>query len=449
MSRQSSKKGDLDATDTRLIKNVQKIVGDMKGLVLSIDASHTGYMNKNFRNYTDNSYRKAHKSLYIPYPKPILRGHNMISGIFGPEMQERDALGRIHDAAFIPGIYKRADGQTANGLLKAGAFIPEGDETDKIKTGIHLTTSIGFNRKSSVCSICGFDWWKYKTTGNGWQDNDPERDSDDTCDHTPGKVYKVGKGKKQAFWYVDVNNFNEVSVTTSPADMQSMIMAYAEAGVDTIEDVNSFLDVEYMADSGLNYICQDVNYGTGIYTVSKPDSDALSQDDEEEQLMNELEKKVDALNDMSASMKDTLAPLANLPALLESLKPKQPDPPPTDSKIDGSDTTPPNTVTLQGEDLKSLIHDAVKAGVQEALIQTKDGASDVESDPAGGTNAGSKDAEKDGASESDEIKALKDQIDSLTKERNDLKKSNDELNKKLSGKFRNSGGQTRLEKYRI
>lgn len=279
ISRQSKYKTEADPADVKIIEKVKKIIDTMglKGLVVANDGSHSGYVNSNFRKYSDKSFKQNASSFYDPYPAPVLKHHDMFS-------DPSDAVGRVYDAVFQSGEWTYPDGQKASGLMKVGFFIPEGEEADKIANHINITTSIGFRTSNAKCSICGYDW-RTKTKA--------KKDAED-CTHEPGLVYD----QKLCYLETDIARFREVSLVTSPADMLSFLKAYARTNKDSIDsgmDIRDVVDAEYSTDLPLNYIFKDIGYG-GAVTVTADMREAVNgkpQGDSED-MSEELIKQMTA-----------------------------------------------------------------------------------------------------------------------------------------------------------
>lgn len=421
----SIKKSEPDAMDIRLIKNVSKIVSGSKGLVLANDTSHSGYVNKNNRKYTADSFASKFRTMFTPHPKPVLKSHNMVSGLFGPDQGFDDAIGRVYDSVFVPGNFKRADGQTADGVLKSGLFIPEGPEAEKVRSGIHLTTSVGFSRDTAVCSICGFDHMASRM-------NRKQADEDlEECEHVPGRIYD----KKLCYWNVDVREFGEVSTVTDPADVMSMFTAMQEVDSTSYAEMTArdALDIEYTPEGSLNYVCQDINYGK-TFTVKKPESDVSDskQPPSKEVIMDELIKILEPLTDAVKDLKNKIEGLDKVGDAVKDLEKKISDlNKPADEPQDqgGSDAATGKEDKLDVDALKKVIADTVKEAVKtevaeavKAIKPAADAAGDGGDDnpPADEPGDGEK-PETDVAKLQKELDEMKDRVTALNKENEELK----------------------------
>lgn len=343
ISRQSKYKSEADPADVKIIEKVKKIVDTMglKGLVVANDGSHSGYVNSNFRKYSDKSFKQNASTFYDPFPAPVLKHHDMFS-------DPSDAVGRVYDAVYQPGEWTYPDGQKASGLLKVGFFIPDGEEADKITNHINITTSIGFRSSSARCSICGYDW---RTNTKA------KKDAED-CNHEPGMVYD----QKLCYLETDIARFREVSLVTSPADMLSFLKAYARANKDSIDqgmDVRDVVDAEYSTDLPLNYIFKDIGYG-GAVTVTADMKDAVNgnhQGDSEDMSEELIKQMTAAFGDIKAAIvaqTDTISKLAasikSEPAPASSAAPSAPA---SDSKE-----------TFTKQDMQDMIATAIKQALE-------------------------------------------------------------------------------------
>jgi len=157
-----------------------------KGLLVTIDATHGGFINRNYYYYVPTSMAKATKSWLEPFPKPVLRNHN----------KETDPLGRVKAARYV--------GDDQFGFIQLDVLITDQSAVEKIMDGRYLTVSTSGTPVEFVrCSIC-------KTN---------LLEADEFCGHRRGSVYETEDGiKKVCYWEVGMLDYKEVSFVNVPAD---------------------------------------------------------------------------------------------------------------------------------------------------------------------------------------------------------------------------------------
>lgn len=200
-----------------------------KGLLITYDLSHSARKINN-RVYSTKGQQRGIDSLTNPYPKPIIKNHNIhgepIGRFVGGEWQDLSDLAlnhlRAEDSywyirdAFISDdperIYKALkkhnllDDKKWPGLgrMRVQANITDEDAIKKFMDGRYLTFSAGSTTNRHVCSICNQDWAK-----------------DGMCEHRHGKTYD---GEKCIFVTGDFLVL-EGSVVNSPADDLSKLVS--------------------------------------------------------------------------------------------------------------------------------------------------------------------------------------------------------------------------------
>lgn len=164
-------------------------------LVITVDASHAGYKNKNGFWYDVDAMRHAvSKDAWTkPFPKPFLKNHDLDS----------EPIGRVQAARFVDTV----DGK---GFTQLDIKVTDSDAIEKIMDGRYLTVSThgapmedAASRHSFVvCSICKTDMLV-----------------DDYCGHSRGHVYEDDDGiDRLCFWKVGALDYKEVSIVNNPAD---------------------------------------------------------------------------------------------------------------------------------------------------------------------------------------------------------------------------------------
>jgi len=170
-----------------------------KGLIVTIDATHGGYVNRNFYFYQSKYMKKSVDSWIKPYAKPMLL-HHRVGGMW---QDAGDPIGRVLGAKFI-------DTGDDTGFIRLRVQISDPDAVEKVKDGRYLTVSTSQRPSGPVtCSIC---------------DNDLLTDG--YCGHDRGKEYIIGdedddpkdKTVKLCYYIFSDLEYREVSAVNEPAD---------------------------------------------------------------------------------------------------------------------------------------------------------------------------------------------------------------------------------------
>lgn len=174
-----------------------------KGLLVTIDATHGGFINRNYFFYQTKYMKDAVKTWTNPYNKPMLL-HHKIGGMW---QDAADPIGRIVGAEFV-------DTGKDTGFIRLKALITDPDAIEKVKDGRYVTVSTSQRPAGPVyCSVCGANLL------------DPASD----CMHSRGRKYVIekegdGKGKKAKqeiktcyYLYTDLE-YRECSFVNEPAD---------------------------------------------------------------------------------------------------------------------------------------------------------------------------------------------------------------------------------------
>jgi len=166
-----------------------------KKLLVTVDASHAGYKNKNGFWYDPKSmkYAVGQDAWTKPFPKPFLKNHDL----------ESEPIGRVQAARFI-------DTQDGKGYTQLDIQVTDSDAIEKIVDGRYLTVSThGVPMASAdpsynfvLCSVC-----------------DTNLNTEEFCGHSRGHVYEDDNGQDvQCFWRVGALDYKEVSIVNNPAD---------------------------------------------------------------------------------------------------------------------------------------------------------------------------------------------------------------------------------------
>lgn len=209
-------------------------------LVITIDATHAGYRNRNCFFYDTESMKYAvKKDIWTkPYAKPLLKNHDM----------ESEPLGRVVTSRFI----ETEDGK---GFTQLDVKVTDKEAIEKIMDGRYLTVSTsGVPMKDAssqynftICSICGTNL-----------------NSDDFCGHSRGRVYEDDDGiMKMCFWRVGAIDYKEVSVVNTPADNDgntaaqitniAMIDGEEEVDLSQVDTTISKSNITVFADNEVDY----------------------------------------------------------------------------------------------------------------------------------------------------------------------------------------------------
>tara|TARA_Y100000034_G_scaffold129098_1_gene184939 strand:+ start:25188 stop:27047 length:1860 start_codon:yes stop_codon:yes gene_type:complete len=166
-----------------------------KKLLVTVDASHAGYKNKNGFWYDSNSmkYAVGQDAWTKPFPKPFLKNHDL----------EGEPIGRVQAARFI-------DTQDGKGYTQLDIQVTDSDAIEKIMDGRYLTVSThGIPMQSAessynfvLCSVCNVNL-----------------NTEEFCGHSRGHIYENEDGNDvQCFWKVGALDYKEVSIVNNPAD---------------------------------------------------------------------------------------------------------------------------------------------------------------------------------------------------------------------------------------
>jgi|APSaa5957512535_1039671.scaffolds.fasta_scaffold00360_15 hypothetical protein len=213
-------------------------------ILIMLDATHSGYRNKNFFHYDTDAMRYAvSKDVWTsPFPKPFLKNHDLDS----------EPLGRVQAARFIDS----ADGK---GFTQLDVLVTDKDAIEKIIDGRYLTVSThGAPLKDAIadynftkCSICNINL-----------------NIEDYCGHSRGRVYEDEDGiEKQCFWIVGALDYKEVSIVNTPADNDGTTAAQI-TGVSMIDGENPASPCKgdsCQVQKSMVFIDSEVNYASETF----------------------------------------------------------------------------------------------------------------------------------------------------------------------------------------
>lgn len=156
------------------------------GLKVTIDATHGGWINGNFRFYKFSDMRDGFESMIKPVGVPVLE---IMHDIGTP-------IGRVEAAQFIP-IEDALPGQPTC-KIRVDALITDEKAIEQFLDGRYLTVSTNASAKNGIkCSICGEDIADWNV-----------------CSHIPGKKYE----DKLCYAIPDGLKYSEITVVNVPAD---------------------------------------------------------------------------------------------------------------------------------------------------------------------------------------------------------------------------------------
>lgn len=241
-----SKRGNVEAVDAskiptsgdepfrKAVEKVKKQMGDKAAIVARTDATHYGFINRNFSFYNMNSIKSNAKTWIQAtdrgrYGKPVQTDH---------DQSARETLGRVMVSTPIIYPQQNDDLLVPNGHIELIYNVTDKEAIEKMMDGRFRTVSVGASstRDQVKCSICG-------ESVSSWD-----------CEHTRGKYYDIAvpgskdKTQKQlAFWIWDKKTYNEVSFVGNPADAKADTYEMEFINIDGIDsqDNNQYKDAEY------------------------------------------------------------------------------------------------------------------------------------------------------------------------------------------------------------
>ena len=212
-----------------------------ESIVITIDATHAGYKNKNFFYYDPESMKYAvqQDTWTKPFPKPLLKNHDLDS----------EPLGRVQAARYI-------DTMDGKGYTQLDVKVTDSEAIDKILDGRYLTVSThgapmqdaDLRHNFVQCSICGTNLNK-----------------DEWCGHSRGQMYaedEESATEELCYWKVGAMDYKEVSIVNNPADNDGSTAAQITA-VSMIDGENPVLSQDSGENKNSNFLIfrdSDVEY---------------------------------------------------------------------------------------------------------------------------------------------------------------------------------------------
>lgn len=218
-----------------------------KSLLVTLDATHAGYKNKNFFYYDPDAMRYAvSRDVWTtPYSKPFLKNHDLDS----------EPLGRVKAARFI-------DSTEGAGFTQLDVLVTDSDAIEKIIDGRYLTVSThgaplrdaasDFN--FTQCSICNINL-----------------NVEEYCGHSRGRIYEDDEGiEKQCYWRVGALDYKEVSLVNTPADNDGTTAAQITSisMVDGERPADPCVGDECKVQTSLVFVDSDVRYADESFLLA-------------------------------------------------------------------------------------------------------------------------------------------------------------------------------------
>lgn len=209
---------ELNLTDSQIktIRDASK-GGKVSKIRVRIEATHSGFVNKNLFFYTPRGMSDGISSFIDPYHKPVHVNHDEYSSPIGRVLESKyidytDIKGGIIDKIkntenpmvlvqdikkFIKGTMYASEDFKGLGHAELIAEITDSDAIEKVLDKRYLTVSISGGVDSAICSACGSD-----------------KKEENSCDHYRGEFVD---GEK-VFYIGGLMDFSEVSYVSAPAD---------------------------------------------------------------------------------------------------------------------------------------------------------------------------------------------------------------------------------------
>lgn len=292
-----------------------------KKLTVSLDATHAGITNLNYRYYIPAMMEEGVKELSDGKPRPILKHHKA----------DEDPIGKVVDAEYVPTVSEEVltvapeindlispdvplkkrvraakkfikRGIAANkdweglGFARLKADILDEDTVKQLEAGLFDSVSVGFTSDHAFCSICGADWLD---------------DDDGFCEHfPPGKIYENEDGEKERQCLIPGKmKIRECSLVNFDADPHTNIVIEGSGFGDVEEDA---VKQETLFNCNAQWCVQDSKKeDSGMKLTIKDETIELS--DREAEVFKAIKEKfagdddsyvVEATKEILSSLKD-------------------------------------------------------------------------------------------------------------------------------------------------
>lgn len=316
-----------------------------RGLVVEIASIHEGMTdNKNF--YSQDALRESLESWVSPYPKPIIKNHDL----------ETEPIGRVIAAK----LDEEPDGTP---YVRLQVAITDEEAANKIMDGRYLTGSVGGKADRADCSICGENWAVPTESGRGLP-----------CEHRKGRMYE----EQLAFFKMSGITWREYSIVNAPADERSSIISKTTAqesdGWVTTRvfsiDMEQEKIVEY-SEAGALDVLEHVAPETASAAYNHIKSAFLSAISAEEKTDND--KETDMAQKDTSTEEDILSVTEGLSDDLASLNEEEVEQPQADETTDSTDEPAASEDPAPSED-----NDDSEGGDEDAPGDDAEEASDEE-----------------------------------------------------------------------
>jgi len=292
-----------------------------KKLTVSLDATHAGITNLNYRYYIPAMMEEGVSGLSDGKPRPILKHHQ----------RDGDPVGKVVGAEYVPTLSEEVlavapevndlvapdvplkkrvraakkfikRGIAANkdwkglGFARLKADILDEETIKQIETGLFDSVSIGFTSDHAFCSICGADWLD---------------EDDGFCEHfPPGRIYENEDGEKERQYLIPGKmEIGECSLVNFDADPHTSIIIEGSGFGDAEKDA---VKQEMLFDCNAQWCVQDFKKeDSGMKLTIKDKTIELS--DREAEVFKAIKKKfasdddsyvVEAMKEILSDLKD-------------------------------------------------------------------------------------------------------------------------------------------------
>lgn len=228
-----------------------------KGLALTLRLS-SSFRRINNRIYTSYGQELGLPTWTEPYPKPLIKNHDMQSEPLGRfnslslvslDKQASTFFKNVSDFTKFKGMLDSKDPKKIYKALHSNRLLTnpqwsgthalvgkvnvvDADAIEKFLDGRYLTFSSGAYTDAMICSLCGTDWGKGSP-----------------CDHMPGTIDEDG----EIAVFITGNYFGrEVSVLNNPADSLSQVISMEM--VDSLDSTHSSTIESWKTDESTIYL---------------------------------------------------------------------------------------------------------------------------------------------------------------------------------------------------
>lgn len=268
-------------------------------LYVGIEATHSGFINKNNFFYIPTRMRDSVDTWISKYNKPVLKSHDLttepvgrvVKAIFKYTNEDAESVAKFltsddpkkETENWIKYIRDNkeiiADSENALGYIYLIARISDKDAIEKILDGRYKTVSVGAATDASICSACGANW-----------------SAGEVCEHEPFLGGADEDGNPLCFIAGNFE-YREVSIVNNPADSQARIV-----DIYTEDEINTLLDSTSIEDSQKEYNKENNMPKDKNTNVNDATKEALEQ--ENASLKKQVEDLTKEVESLKAKVKD-------------------------------------------------------------------------------------------------------------------------------------------------